>query len=136
MASVGQFLAQAPHSMQPSKSTMRAFLLSIENMPCGQTITHIPQPTQALESNVNVVTPGRYLNVSIYSQSNFRLSRTRTSTTTRTSQTRSSSSSFSSSTVIFNQQMPSQPRRPMLSAGLMPAAEWPCAFPSLPLRVR
>jgi hypothetical protein len=65
MASAGQFFAQAPHSIQPSKSSMRVFFPLIENIPCGQTTAHIPQPTQDVSLSRNVVTPVRYRNVSI-----------------------------------------------------------------------
>jgi len=60
MASAGQFLAQAPHSMQASRSTIRAFLSSTANTPCGHTVAHIPQPVHFVSSNFNVTTFGRY----------------------------------------------------------------------------
>jgi hypothetical protein len=43
-APAAQFLAQAPHSMQASKSAIRAFRFSTANTACGQISTHIPHP--------------------------------------------------------------------------------------------
>jgi len=37
IAFAGQFIAQAPHSMQESLSTISALPLSMTNTPCGQT---------------------------------------------------------------------------------------------------
>jgi len=39
-ASSGQFMAQAPHSIQASRFTILAFLFSIVNTPCGHTFSH------------------------------------------------------------------------------------------------
>jgi len=46
IAATGQFLAQAPHSMQASKSLMRAGLSAGANTWCGHTSVHLPQPMQ------------------------------------------------------------------------------------------
>lgn len=39
-----QFFAQAPHSMQRSRSVTTARFSRISNTPCGQTSTHRPHP--------------------------------------------------------------------------------------------
>jgi hypothetical protein len=57
MASTGQFIAQAPHSMQPSRSTIYTFLPVNMKTPCGQTWVHIPQPIHFSPSRVIVATP-------------------------------------------------------------------------------
>jgi len=59
-AAVGQFRAHAPHSMQPSPSTIRDFPSSMANTACGQTTAHIPQPSHLAASSVRVTTPGKY----------------------------------------------------------------------------
>ncbi len=60
-AEVGQFTAQAPHSMQPSRSAMcaRRGSPSSRNTPCGQTVPHAPQPMQRSGSRAKVTTPSR-----------------------------------------------------------------------------
>jgi len=45
MAAVGQFRAQAPHSMQASRSRTSALPPCRAKMRCGQTVAHRPQPT-------------------------------------------------------------------------------------------
>jgi hypothetical protein len=47
MAPNSQFNAQAPHSMQRSRSTTAAFLPLISKTPRGQTSTHLPHPAHA-----------------------------------------------------------------------------------------
>jgi len=39
-ASSGQFMAQAPHSIQASRFTIRAFLFSMAKTLCGHTFSH------------------------------------------------------------------------------------------------
>jgi hypothetical protein len=39
-----QFRAQAPHSMQASRSTIRALPFCKAKTACGQTVRHMPQP--------------------------------------------------------------------------------------------
>src|SRR5450830_911715 len=46
MALTGQFRAQAPHSIQASRSVMEVFFSVIENTWCGQTSRQRPQPMQ------------------------------------------------------------------------------------------
>jgi hypothetical protein len=46
IATAGQLIAQAPHSMHKSFSVIRAFFSDTANTPCGQTSTHLPQPMQ------------------------------------------------------------------------------------------
>lgn len=58
----GQFIAQAPHSMQASRSMIRAFPSGTENTPCGQTFAHMPHPVQEASANRTVATPSRYRN--------------------------------------------------------------------------
>jgi hypothetical protein len=50
IAPAGQFLAQAPHSMQAPGSLARAFPPSTARTAWGQTSTHSPQPEQAASS--------------------------------------------------------------------------------------
>jgi len=52
----GQFLAQAPHSMQASKQVIIAFPSSNENTWCGQTSKHLPQPIHLFVSSLSVDT--------------------------------------------------------------------------------
>jgi hypothetical protein len=59
---LGQFMAQAPHSMQRSLSTMAAFLFFRANTACGQTLMHMPQPVHRLESRRSVATFFKYFN--------------------------------------------------------------------------
>ena len=47
MAVTGQFSAQAPHSIQASRSLRAAFFPASENTWCGQTSRQRPQPMQA-----------------------------------------------------------------------------------------
>jgi hypothetical protein len=56
-ASTGQLLAQAPHSMQPLRSTIRAFRFSIASTPWGHTWLHTPHPMHRSESIPMVTTP-------------------------------------------------------------------------------
>lgn len=65
MASVGQFMAQAPHSIQASRSTITARRFSMTKTACGHTSTHIPQPLHFPASNSRVTTLGKYLSSSI-----------------------------------------------------------------------
>ena len=65
MASSGQFSPQAPHSMQASRSTIRALRFSTTKTAWGQTDTHIPQPVHFCTSSVKVTTPGKYLSLVI-----------------------------------------------------------------------
>jgi hypothetical protein len=44
MASVGQFLAQAPHSIQASRNSIRAFPVAKPRTALGQTSMQVPQP--------------------------------------------------------------------------------------------
>lgn len=46
MAPVGQFIRQAPHSMQFPRRAMIAFRLASVKTACGQTSSHRPQPLQ------------------------------------------------------------------------------------------
>jgi hypothetical protein len=55
-APAGQFILQAPHSMQKSASRMTAFFASRENILWGQTTAHIPHPVQAEASSFRVET--------------------------------------------------------------------------------
>jgi hypothetical protein len=57
IASTGQFIAQAPHSMQPSLSMISAFFPANEKTPWGQTCVHIPQPMHVSPSNLIVAIP-------------------------------------------------------------------------------
>jgi hypothetical protein len=50
-ASVGQFMAQAPHSMQASLFAIRTRPLFMLNTAWGQTTIHIPQPEQFFSFN-------------------------------------------------------------------------------------
>ena len=61
MAVVGQFRAQAPHSIQASRSLRVAFLFAMVNTWCGQTSRHRPQPMQASPSSSTVVALSKYL---------------------------------------------------------------------------
>lgn len=60
IASLAQFLAHAPHSMQASRSTMRALRSSTAKTQCGQTVTHILQPLHLVSSKASVTTLERY----------------------------------------------------------------------------
>ena len=64
-----QLVAHAPHSIQPSRSTIRALRSSIINTPWGHTISQTPHPTHASESSSIVETSVKYLNCSIESYS-------------------------------------------------------------------
>jgi hypothetical protein len=55
-ASAGQFLAQAPHSMQASRFAISILPLVRLKTAWGQTSRHTPQPTQAFWSSFNVTT--------------------------------------------------------------------------------
>ena len=59
MAPPRQFLAQAPHSIQASWSTILAFRSSITKTPCGQTLKHILHPLHFSMFTASVVTPER-----------------------------------------------------------------------------
>ncbi len=62
IASAGQFVWQAPHSMQASLSAMRAFFeSSISKTACGHTIVHILQPMHFSRSSFRVTTFFKYL---------------------------------------------------------------------------
>jgi hypothetical protein len=50
MAAAGQFIWQAPHSMQATGLTSKAFLSPGVNTPCGQTSQHMPQLMHRSES--------------------------------------------------------------------------------------
>jgi hypothetical protein len=58
IAFAGQFILQAPHSMQDPRSVTSAFLFFMEKTECGQTSTHVPQPVHLPASNFSV-TPFR-----------------------------------------------------------------------------
>lgn len=62
IAFAGQFIAQAPHSMQASRSMIRAFPSGTEKTPCGQTFVHMAHPVQEASANRTVATPSRYRN--------------------------------------------------------------------------
>ena len=61
IADAGQFIAQAPHSMQKSLSQIRALLSLISKTPCGHTSPQRPQPSHFSASKVRVVTFSKYL---------------------------------------------------------------------------
>lgn len=61
MASAGQFLAQAPHSMHPSLSTISALRLITLKTLCGQTSAHLPHPEHFSSSKKSVATFAKYL---------------------------------------------------------------------------
>lgn len=61
MASKGQFMAHAPHSIHRSMLTMRALLSSMDKTLWGQTSTQMPQPVHFSWSNLKVATPLRYV---------------------------------------------------------------------------
>ncbi len=67
MAEVGQFFAHAPHSMQASRSAMRAVRSSSAKTACGQTVVHMPHPLHFVASSWSVVTLERYRNLRIAS---------------------------------------------------------------------
>jgi len=54
MAPAGQFMLQAPHSMQASRSVMSAFFFSMANTPWGHTCVQVPHPVQRAGSRRNV----------------------------------------------------------------------------------
>jgi hypothetical protein len=58
-ASVGQFLAQAPHSMQASRCSIFAWLSFMLKTAWGQTTRHIPHPTHFSSSSSKVTTFGK-----------------------------------------------------------------------------
>ena len=60
IASVGQFLSHAPHSIQASRSMICDLPFSIMKIPCGQTSVHLPQPIHFSVSSCNVVTFFKY----------------------------------------------------------------------------
>jgi len=62
MACSLQFFSQAPHSMQRSLFMIIAFLLTISNTLCGQTMVHIMQPLHFEGSSSSVTTSLRYTN--------------------------------------------------------------------------
>jgi len=66
IASTGQFLAQAPHSIQPSESTIFAFCSTTVKIRWGQTIWQLPQPMQVLTSKLSVAVFGMYLKFFIF----------------------------------------------------------------------
>jgi hypothetical protein len=47
IADAGQFFAQAPHSMQASRSEIEAHFSASMNTWCGHTSAHLPQPMHA-----------------------------------------------------------------------------------------
>jgi len=57
IAPAGQLRAQAPHSMQASRSVILALPSFIAKIAWGQTATHMPQPIQPATSSLSVVTP-------------------------------------------------------------------------------
>ena len=72
MASSGQLVWQAPHSMQASLSAMRAFFeSSISNTACGHTIVHILQPMHFSRSSFSVATFFKYLSFGITLRSRY-----------------------------------------------------------------
>jgi hypothetical protein len=66
MAAVGQFIWQAPHSMQASLQMTSAFPDSTANTPWGQTSVHIPHPMHLSGSSFKVTTFFKYINFFIY----------------------------------------------------------------------
>ena len=60
IASTGQFIAHAPHSIQTSRSLILALVSAIIKTPCGQTSVHFPQPIHFSTSSCNVVTFFKY----------------------------------------------------------------------------
>jgi len=60
MAPSGQFFSQAPHSMQRSRLSIKAFLSLIKKTSCGHTIVHILQPLHFATSSSRVTTFLRY----------------------------------------------------------------------------
>jgi hypothetical protein len=65
IALVGQFMVQAPHSIQRSLLRMNAFFSFIINTAWGQTMVHIAQPLHFSLSNCNVATSFKYFNSAI-----------------------------------------------------------------------
>ena len=61
MASVGQFLAQAPHSMQAFRSVIWAFPCLTLKMRWGQTSSQLPQPIHFSSDNRKIAVSSRYL---------------------------------------------------------------------------
>lgn len=100
MAPHAQLVAHAPHSMQPSRSTISARLSApIEKTACGHTAVHTPHPVQSEVSSCSVATPSMYRRVficmPIYRRNfcaNTKSSATVTATACRGSDLRSSSS--------------------------------------------
>lgn len=60
MAENAQFWEQAPHSMQLSRSMIFALPPESSKTLCGQTFTHIPQPTHCSELSFKVTTFFKY----------------------------------------------------------------------------
>jgi hypothetical protein len=54
-----QFMAQAPHSMQASRSMILAFFSTISKTACGQTSMHFPHPVHFEASSSSVTTFSR-----------------------------------------------------------------------------
>jgi hypothetical protein len=67
MAAAGQFVAQAPHSMQASLFAMRAFLFSMVKTKCGQTWVQSSHPMHFSGCKVSVVTSFKYTNPILFS---------------------------------------------------------------------
>lgn len=59
-ASLGQFLAHAPHSMQASRSTTFALRFSMRKTPWGQTDTHMLHPLHMASFRDSVTAFCRY----------------------------------------------------------------------------
>jgi hypothetical protein len=51
IAFIGQFLEQAPHSMQRSRLVILALPFLMPKTSCGHTLMHIPHPLQSSSFN-------------------------------------------------------------------------------------
>ena len=61
IAPAGQFMAQAPHSMQNSFRNASAFLSCNRKTLCGQTSTHIPHPVHLSTERFKVSPSRKYI---------------------------------------------------------------------------
>ena len=61
IAEAGQFLAQAPHSIQLFLSAITAFMFSMAKTPWGHTSVHFPHPVHFPGERFSVTTFFRYL---------------------------------------------------------------------------
>jgi hypothetical protein len=65
IAWVGQFFAQAPHSMHASRSVISDLLFFIEKTGCGHTVAQSPHPMHLSVLSSSVTTFSRYRKASI-----------------------------------------------------------------------